>query len=306
MRSLMFSYVLVIMVAGALRVQCQQLFGSPDDAAEALIIATKAHDQAALATIFGPRLKDLLSGDSVADKNAFDDFAAKIEASAKFETMNDSKATILIGDDDWPFAVPIVRVGDKWRFDTDAGVEEVINRRIGRNETEAISVCQVYALAQFEYFNGEDRDGDQVAEFAQRIASSPGKHDGLFWPKIFDDDEESPLGEFIADAAAEGYKTRAGMVATKNPFHGYHFKILYGQGPSAPGGKFDYVINGNMIAGFALVAYPANWGNSGIMTFVVNQEGRVYQKNLGPKTASIARSMIKYDPDVSWTLANTD
>lgn len=297
-----------IVLAGGMtsRTLAQQLYASPEDAITALTTAVKAKDKAALGVIFGPRIKEFLSGDEVADTNQFSEFAANLAKGIKFDTASEQRVTLVIGEDDWPFAAPIIRSGSQWRFDTAAGIEELLNRRIGENELVSMLVCQAYAIAQFEYFNGDDHDGDQVSEYAQKIASSPGKMDGLYWPKESDDDDESPLGELFAYATAVGYKTGKGTVQTAAPFHGYNFKVLNRQGASAPGGKFDYIINGNMIAGFALVAYPATWGNSGVMTFIVNQEGRVYQKNLGPRTAAIAGAMTEYNPDVTWSLADLD
>lgn len=296
----------VLGVSGTVTLYGQQIFSSPEDAVKALTLAVKAKDQNGLTRIFGPSIREFVSGDPVADANAFEEFAANISRSTKLEKATDDKLTLLIGDDDWPFAAPIVRSGDKWRFDTVAGVTEMLNRRIGMNEYYAMNLCQVYAVAQFEYFNGDDWDGDQVAEFAQKISSSAGKRDGLFWEMLSDDDVESPLGMLFAYAAAEGYQGKKGTVRSAAPFYGYNFKVLYRQGPSAPGGKYNYIINGNMIAGFALVAYPAKWGSSGVMTFIVNQEGRVYQKNLGPRTKSIAEAMVEYDPNAEWSLAVQD
>lgn len=284
----------------------QQLFASPEDAVKALKAATKAKDRGALAAIFGPRINDFVSGDTVSDANEFEAFSKNLSRSVKFETASDQKVTLVIGEDDWPFAAPLVKTGDKWRFDTDAGIEEIISRRIGANEFDAMYVCQAYAIAQFEYFNGEDQDGDQVSEYAQKVASSAGKRDGLYWERAADDDEDSPLGPLFAYAAKEGYKAKKETVQSAAPFHGYNFKVLFSQGPSAPGGKFGYIINGNMIAGFALVAYPAHWGNSGVMTFMVNQEGRVYEKNLGPRTGAIASAMTEYNPDVTWILSDVN
>jgi hypothetical protein len=303
---LIIACAVVVAVSGTVKVTGQQLYSSPEEAVKALAQATKAKDQNGLTKIFGPGIRDFVSGDPVADAAQMEEFAAKISKATKLERATDDKMTLLIGDDDWPFAAPIVKFGDKWRFDTDAGVKEMLNRRIGMNEYYAVNLCQVYAVAQFEYFNGNDWDGDQVAEFAQKISSSEGKRDGLFWEMLSDNDVESPLGSLFAYAAAEGYRGKKGSVRSAAPFYGYIFKVLYRQGPSAPGGKYNYIINGNMIAGFALVAYPATWGNSGVMTFIVNQEGRVYQKNLGPQTKSIAEAMTDYDPDAGWSLAVLD
>lgn len=295
-----------ILIGSLAAVSAQQLFSSPDDALKSLSTAVKAKDHNALGVIFGPRIRDIVTGDSVADKNEFEEFAANLARSAKLERVNDNMYTVVIGEDDWPFAAPIVKQGGQWKFDTDAGVEELISRRIGMNEMAAALICEEYAIAQYEYFNGDDQDGDQVSEYAQKIASSPGKRDGLFWEKADGDEEDSPLGPLFAYAAIEGYTVKKGTVRTAAPFHGYNYKVLFGQGASAPGGKFGYVINGNMIAGFALVAYPSDWGSTGIMTFMVNQEGRVYQKNLEPRTAAIASAMTNYDPDVSWKLVELE
>lgn len=305
--SLVFAAILSVVGTSSVRGQAtQQLFANPEDAVNALKAAVKAKDQNALSAMFGPRIKDFLSGDPIADKNDFEEFAFNIAKSSKLETVNAAKVIVLVGSDDWPFAAPIVRAGEKWRFDTDAGVEELIDRRIGENELAAAYLCQTYALAQYEYFNGDDWDGDQVSEYAQKISSSAGKRDGLYWENPYGDDEESPLGPLFGWAASEGYSARKGTTESAAPFHGYKFKVLYRQGASAPGGKFDYIINGNMIAGFALVAYPADYGKTGIMTFVINQEGRVYQKNMGPQTAAIAAAMTTYDPDTTWDLVDLD
>lgn len=307
LRGLALAFAVTFVFGAGLTVQGQvrqQLFASPSEALSALKAAVGSNDQAALSAIFGPRIRDFISGDAVLDKTLFEEFARDMNRSSKLEEITEQEYLVLVGEDDWPFSAPIVKAGDKWRFDTDAGVEELLNRRIGMNEFFAMNLCQTYAVAQFEYFNGDDHDGDQVSEYAQKISSTAGKKDGLFWQKVADDEDESPLGELFAYAAADGYTARTGTTRSAAPFYGYNFKVLYGQGPSAPGGKFNYIINGNMIAGFALVAYPATWGNSGIMTFIVNQEGRVYEKNLGPGTKAIVEAMTEYNPDVTWSLVD--
>jgi hypothetical protein len=284
----------------------QQLFSSPEEATRALVAATQAKDRDSLSRIFGPRLKDLLSGDPVSDANDLSDLSAFISEGTKLEKENDQKVTLTLGNDEWPFPVSIIKAGGQWRFDTDNGIEEVYARRIGGNEIDATLVCQAYALAQYDYFNDGDWDEDQVSEYATKLLSSPGKKDGLYW-EVVGDEEQSPLGPLVALAAEEGYTRKKGTgTQTAAPFHGYNFKILTRQGSSAPGGTYSYIINGNMIAGFALVAYPAKWGNSGVMTFVVNQEGRVYQKNLGPRTKEIAGAMAEYNPDSTWILARDE
>jgi len=215
---------------------------------------------------------------------------------------SDSNATLALGSDGWPFPIPLVKQNGRWLFDAAAGSEEILDRRIGRDEMGAIAVCQAYVAAQREYA-GQDRVGDGVLGYAQFLRSTPGTHDGLFWPAQ-PGEELSPLGPLIAQARVEGYHHTAGMLNDElAPYHGYYFKILTRQGKYAPGGRYNYVINGRMIAGFALVAWPAVWGNTGVMTFVVNQQGQVYQKNLGPKTAQLAKNITTYDPDDSWTPA---
>ncbi|MBZ5515056.1 MAG: DUF2950 domain-containing protein, partial [Acidobacteriia bacterium] len=228
----------------------------------------------------------------------------------------DAKYTLLVGTDNWPTPIPIVKRGEDWVFDTKAGLEEILNRRIGENELSAINTCRAYVVAQWEYYTGDDGDRDGIAEYAQKFFSSPGQHDGLYW-ETSGDEKPSPLGRLVAEARAEGYgpknrvsgdrtkseqTERQGSARPRHPYHGYYFKILKSQGPSAPGGKFDYIINGNMIAGYALIAYPDKWGNSGVLTFIVNNQGRVYEKNLGENTSQIASSITEYNPDPSWKL----
>jgi hypothetical protein len=204
-----------------------------------------------------------------------------------------------VGTNAWPFPIPLVRTTNGWQFDTQAGVEELLNRRIGRNELDVLGVMRAYVDAQREYAS-RDRDGDNVLEYAQKIRSSPGKTDGLYWPPELNG-EVSPLGPWVAQAQSEGYLSEPRAAdAGPQPFHGYLFKILTRQGKHAPGGKYNYIINGNMIGGFALAAWPARYGDSGVMTFIVNQQGRVYQKDLGERTARIVKGMSAYDPDTSW------
>jgi Protein of unknown function (DUF2950) len=281
----------------------QTLFATPEQAMKALVDAAKAKDRAGLAAIFGANaLQQLLSGDQVQDNHEMDEFAAAVDKSAKLQSVNDAKFILTIGEHNWPFPIPIVKEETQWRFDTQAGTEEILNRRIGENEMSAILTCRAYVLAQWQYFTEEDEDKDSVAEYAQKFVSSPGKRDGLYWETV-EGEKPSPLGSLVAAARAEGYGKKDDVSAPKHaPYHGYHFKILTRQGAYAPGGKYNYIINGNMIAGYALVAYPDKWGSSGVMTFVVNQQGRVYEKNLGPKTAQIAGAMSEYNPDPTWKL----
>jgi Protein of unknown function (DUF2950) len=285
----------------------QSMFATPEDARQALVTAAKAKDRAALSDIFGPDNDKLLSGDPVQDDHELDQFVAALDQSAKLEPASaGDKVTLTIGADNWPFPIPIVKQGDKWRFDTKAGTEEILNRRIGENELSAIAACRAYVLAQWEYFTEGDHDSDGVAEYAQRFASSPGQKDGLYW-ETAEGEKPSPMGALVAAARLEGYSStgkRRDPTRPRTPYHGYFFRILKSQGPHAPGGKYNYIINGNMIAGYALIAYPDKWGSSGVMTFIVNQQGRVYQKNLGADTAKIAAGIKEYDPDATWKLVN--
>ena len=282
----------------------QTLFATPDEALKALVDAAKAKDRSALAAIFGASAQQqLLSGDQVQDNREMDEFAAAVGKSAKLEKVNDGKFTLALGERNWPFPIPIVKEGSAWRFDTQVGIEEILNRRIGENELSAILTCRAYVLAQWQYFTVEDQDNDGVAEYARKFVSSPGKKDGLYW-ETAEGEKPSPLGSLVASARAEGYGIKDQGGEPKHvPYHGYHFKILTRQGAHAPGGKYNYIINDNMIAGYALVAYPDKWGSSGVMTFIVNQQGRIYEKNLGAKTAQIASAMTEYNPDPTWTLA---
>ncbi len=288
----------------------QRVFNTPEDAAQALSDAAKAKDHSALAAIFGPEYPKLLSGDAVQDTRELQAFDTAIEESARLQKANDEKYLLAVGDEQWPFPIPIVKQGEQWRFDTKAGMDEILNRRIGENELSAIATCRAYVLAQWEYFTEGDHDNDGVAEYAQHFISTPGNRDGLYWDTA-EGEKPSPMGALVAAARAEGYapgQSRLRTVANsqaasrRHPYHGYYLKILKAQGPHAPGGRYNYVINGNMIAGYALIAYPDKWGSSGMMTFIVNQQGRVYEKNLGPDTLKIAGAITQYDPDPSWKL----
>ncbi len=298
----------------------QSTFSSADDALQALVSAAKAKDRAALAKVFGPDYDKLLTGDEVEDNKDLDEFSSAANESAQLQKVSDSKFTVTISHDNWPMPIPLVQKDGKWFFDTKAGLEEALNRKVGENELSAIATCRAYAVAQWEYFTEGDWDHDGVAEYAQRLISTSGKHDGLYW-ETSEDDKQSPLGKMIAAARAEGYgpKTETPDAAGKGggdesaavseeraPYHGYYFKILTRQGAAAPGGKYSYLINGNMIAGYAFVAYPSKWGSSGVMTFIINQQGRVYEKNLGPNTAKLAAAMDEYNPDPSWKLVKAD
>jgi hypothetical protein len=299
----------------AVSASVQATFASPDEALQALVAAAKDKDRTALAKLFGPDYDQLLSGDEVEDNKDLGEFAGAVQESAQLQKVNDNKYTITVGSDNWPTPVPLVQKDGKWLFDTKAGLDEVINRRVGENELSAIATCRAYAVAQWEYYTEGDWDHDGVAEYARKLISTPGKHDGLYW-ETAEGENPSPLGKLVGAASAEGYISKqetpdaAGKGGSdkeqtafdRAPYHGYYFKILTRQGSHAPGGKYSYLINGNMIAGYALVAYPDKWGNSGVMTFMINQQGRVYQKNLGPNTAKLASAMTEYDPDPTWKL----
>lgn len=274
--------------------QTQMRFGTPEGAVEVLLTAFKNSDDGALAALFGPEYADrLLSKDKVA---AREDRTRLYEAAQKKMTLRKEtadRAILVLGPDAWPFPIPLVRSGADWRFHTAEGLEEVVNRRIGRDELNAIKVCQFYLWAQRQYA-GKIRDASGVRKFAQRLVSTSGKQDGLYWDPAAANGEESPFGPHVAEYLKAGHKVG-------EPYYGYYFRILTRQGKHVPGGPYNYVINGNMIAGFALVAFPAEYGNTGIMTFVVSHHGKVYQKDLGPRTAEIGKAMQEYNPDRTWT-----
>src|SRR5208337_811489 len=247
--------------------------------------------------------KELRSRDEVQDAAEFGEFAKHLSENTNLVKESDSKVILHVGNENWPFPIPIVKRDSRWFFDTEAGKEEILNRRIGEDELTAILVCRTYVKAQREYAL-KDWNGDGIIAYAQKLRSDPSKKNGLFW-RTSPGEEMSPFGELIAKARMEGYKERKSLFKEEpTPFHGYYFKILTRQGKHAPGGKYNYIINGRMIAGFALVAWPAQWGDTGVMTFVVNQQGKVYQKNLGPRTAKIAKGMTTYDPDDTWIPAH--
>ncbi len=281
----------------------QELFATPEAALQALVKAVKSADPRELAAVFGPDREQLMSGDAVADANALKEFAADLDEYATVEKVNDSTYTLVVGKEHWPSPIPIVKEGRKWRFDTAEGVEEISNRRVGENELATIATCRAYVVAQWEYYTeAKDSSKDGLAVYAQRFISTPGERDGLYW-EMPEGGQPSPMGSLVAQAQEEGYQIgmpKSSDAPKRSPYHGYFFKILKAQGPYAPGGKFSYVINGNMIAGYALIAYPAKWGNSGVMTFIVNQQGRVYEKNLGSDTATLAGAVSEYDPDPTW------
>jgi len=280
-----------------------RIFSRPEDAVTFLRQATASADTNALRNILGPAAEDLQNPDRVQSTNELKNFSSALMQTNRFVRLSDTRLVLELGDDLWPFPVPLVKTNDGWFFDTEAGRDELLNRRIGNNELTTLPVMRAYGDAQREYAS-VDHDGDDVLEYAQRLVSSPGRHDGLYWPPAFDGDI-SPFGPLVAFAQIEGYspELRPEDEAERGPFHGYYFKILTRQGKHAAGGRYSHVTNGNMIGGFAMIAWPAEYGVSGVMTFIVNQLGRVYQKDLGSSTSRLAHKMREYDPDSSWTVS---
>jgi hypothetical protein len=296
---------LVWVLPGRLLAAGEERFSSPQAAVDALNAAVEPRDTNALRAIFGPAAHSLVSVDVVEAAAERELFVRRLREKVKLVSESDSKEVLQVGADGWPFPIPLVKQAGQWFFDSAAGREEILNRRIGANELGAIQVCRAYVQAQREYVS-VDRTGDGVLAYAQHLRSTPGSHDGLYW-STRTGDERSPLGPLVAQARVEGYRQETRILTEQqSPYHGYYFEILTRQGKHAAGGKYDYIINGHMIGGFALVAWPAEWGNTGVMTFIVNQQGKVYQKNLGPKTSSIAKAMSAYDPDNTWTLAGEE
>lgn len=277
-------------------------FATPEEAVDALVSAARVQDREALTGLFGPDAEDLANPDSVQGAYEMDEFVAAFDAGHRIVRESGARAELEVGSEGWPFPIPLVQEAGVWRFDTASGREELLNRRIGRNELAVLRTLRAYVGAQREYA-ARDRDSDEVLEFAQRIVSTPGRTDGLYWPPALNG-EISPFGPGVARAQSVGYFTDLDNEKREpRPFHGYYFKILDRQGAHAPGGKHAYVINGNMIGGFGLVAWPAEHGESGVMTFIVNQQGRVHERDLGPDTGRKARRMTAFDPDPSWRLS---
>jgi hypothetical protein len=275
------------------------VFATPREASEALIQATETFDQPALKEILGLDGEDLVaSGDPVQDKRMAAAFAAKAREKNEIalDPKNSGRAILSVGNDEWPLPIPLVKKAGKWTFDTKAGRQEILFRRIGANELDAIQICRGYVEAQDEYAM-EKHDNAEVSQYAQRIISTPGKHDGLAWQNP-DGTWGGPVGEGVAKALEQGYTDRS------QPYHGYYFKVLKGQGPSAPLGKMDFMVEGAMIGGFALAAAPADYRVTGVKTFIVSYEGTVYEKDLGPNTLKIFRNLELYDPDKTWKRTN--
>jgi hypothetical protein len=280
----------------------ERLFASPEEAIKALQTATETKDQGALEEIFGPEFEELKTGDKVQDANNAARFATAMAQGCNSVKESDDKITLEVGTNNWPMPIPLVKADGQWHFDTAAGKDEIVNRHIGKDELCAVGVCRDYVTAQRQYARLNPGSGG-VASYAQKFKSSPGKKDGLYWPAA-ENETPSPFGPLVAEAHAEGYIMHKS--AGPHPFHGYYFRIMTRQGEAASGGKMDYLSHGSLTGGFALVAYPEHWDQSGIMTFIVNQDGKVYQRNLGEKTARLAVAMKEYNPDNDWTLVQDE
>jgi hypothetical protein len=275
-------------------------FSSPEKAVTSLVTAARANDMEEMLAILGPGSRELIfSGDDVADRTGREKFLKAYDRMNTLQKVSADKVTLCIGKDNWPLPIPVVKAGEIWVFDAEQGKQEILNRRIGRNELHVMDVLDAYTDAQHEYA-GRDCGGGGVVEFAQKLISTRGKRDGLYW-EVKQGEKESPLGPLVAQAAKEGYAD-----GNLSPFHGYYFKILKGQGNHAKGGAYDYVVKGKMLLGFALVAYPAEYGNSGVMTFIVNQEGIIHEKDLGENTIRIAEEMKIFNPDKTWKIVKEE
>jgi hypothetical protein len=278
-----------------------RVFATPEEAVTALGQAVNTTNRSAFAALLGPASEMLVNPDTVQGARELSEFAAAFNSTNHLVRESANKMTLEVGDNAWPLPIPLVKVAGGWQFNTVEGLEELLNRRIGRNELDVLRVLRVYVQAQREYAS-RDRDGDEVLEYAQQFVSSPGLTDGLFWPPQLNG-EISPLGPLFAYAQGEGYSTVGSKGEGSRPFHGYLFRILTRQTTHAPGGKYNYIINGNMIGGFGLIAWPAEYGESGVMTFELNHLGRVYQRDLGPDTSRIVKKLTAYDPDPSWRVS---
>jgi hypothetical protein len=284
------------LLSACAKVEDHTSFKTPEDAVNAFVAALQKDDIPAMQKLLGPGAEDLVSsGDAVQDNASRDRFLAAYAKKHSLTDEGNGTMTLVLGDEDWPFPVPVVKKDGKWRLDGAAGADELIYRRVGRNELGAIAVCTGFVAAQNEYAS-EGRDGDPAGIYALKLISDEGMHNGLYWPTA-EGESPSPAGPFVASAAAEGYRAGAG----RTPYHGYYYRLLYAQGPNANGGAKEYFVDGVMTGGFALVAWPADYGSSGVQTFIVNQDGVVFQKDLGEDTATAVESIKSFDPDSSWT-----
>jgi len=294
--AVMFSLMLAAPLVNAAESAQQSTYNKAEDAVAALLAALQKDDMDAILDIFGRQYEDeLIGGDEAASRENRQIAARAMQTYSNLVDDGRNRKILIIGSEEWPIPFPLIREKRRWRFDTEAGIEETVNRRVGRNELDAVSNCHATIDAQIEYASA-DRDGDEVLEYAQVITSTEGKKDGLYW-EAADGEDVSPFGPLVADA--KGYITEGVPDA---PFKGYLYKIITRQGSNAPGGRYDYIINGNMIAGFGLIAFPADHGNSGVMTFMCNHQGKVYETDFGPDSDLIAAGIDEYNPDASWTL----
>jgi Protein of unknown function (DUF2950) len=296
-RVVLIGCALAFLLGGCDLVGKQKTYASPQEAADGLVAALKAENTGPVLRVLGKDSKSAIeSGDPIQDRNARARFVELYGASHSLEEREDGSQVIQVGPDNWPFPFPLVQENGKWHFDSTAGSEEIIDRRVGRNELSAIQACLAYVDAQREYYT-RNADNDPLLHYAQQLISSPGKHDGLYWDTS-GDEAPSPLGPAFAKARSQGYlkDSKSGP----EPFHGYYYALLKAQGPNAAGGAYDYVVRDKMIGGFALIAYPAEYGNSGVVTFMVNHDGVVFSKDLGPDTAKLAPQIKVFDPDSSW------
>jgi Protein of unknown function (DUF2950) len=303
-RALVLPVLALLVLHGAVQASTvqQTSFASPEDAVAALITALEQNDVAALATLLGPDSEDVVSsGDEVADANARVDFVASFKSRNALVPEGSSKMTLVVGSDDWPLPVPIVEKDGKWYLDGAAGADEIVYRRVGRNELGAIAVLRGFIDAQLEYA-AAGHDGNEPGVFAAKLRSDPGMQNGLYWPTN-EGEPQSPAGEAVARAAAEGYRAVTGK---RKPYHGYYYRMLFAQGANANGGAAEYFVDGQLTQGVALLAWPADYGASGVMSFMVNSEGLVYQKDLGEDTAVVADAIQAFDPDGSWEIVESE
>lgn len=290
-----FSVVAIIALASIPAYAEQDSFATPEDAVDALVAANRSDNKAELIKVLGERADKLISsGDEIADKEGREKFVASYDYAHKLESDGNDKDILVIGEKEWPLPIPLVRENNAWHFDTDAGEQEILNRRIGRNELNAIEVCRSYVEAQREY-------AEQYNHYAKHFLSHSGKHDGLYW-EVTDGEQESPLGKLVANAQAEGYT--ASKHHKPQPYQGYYYKILTAQSAQASGGAMNYISGNHMTKGFAVLAFPAKYGDSGIMSFIVNHNGIVHEKDLGDDTTKIANQIKSYDPDEGWKLTS--
>lgn len=298
-------FLLLAIAAVPVSAQDAATFKTPDDAVTAFVDAIRSDDPGeALVSVLGAEGRDIaISGDEVADAARRARFIEAFNEAHVLQAEGDAKSTLVIGKDEFPFPIPLVKVGDQWTWDVAAGVDQILTRRIGENEMSAIEVMRAYVAAQLEYAE-MPRDGRGI-QYARRLMSREGRKDGLYW-ETSEGEPASPIGPLVAKAQSEGYKGRAKREDGQTSYHGYVYRMLYGQGPAAADGSRDYIVNDRMIGGFALIATPADYGNSGVMTFIVNQDGVVYQKDLGPETASEAARIRLFNPDKAWTKVATD